>query len=618
MADTPIGALLVRIGADIGDLVDGLDKADKAVGRFTNQLDRRLLKPMAELTGAAAAAGTALFMFTKNAADTVDQIGKLSQKVGVSVEALSGLKYAAELSDVSLQDLGQGLKQLSKFMVENNIQGVTVEEQLLKIADDFSKTADGAGKTAAAMRYFGKAGADLIPLLNQGRAGIEELRKEAERLGIVFSAEAAKKAEEFNDNLTRLKSVVTGVHIELAGPFVKALNETGKAFLEARQRGDGFFDTLSQIMLRLTMGSDAQIIERQIVKASNALLDAQNKLDEMRRKMNAAGDSPGLGLVKDFQAAERAAKEAEAELKRLVAVRGQLVPEAGPEKPGKPKPEHPFIDPVKAQRDAELIAKQLQEQADEEVRIAAETSQLMDDQRQKDLQLERDALLLGASMDIDFGDVNIAELRRQYDERNKILMEAYDREQDLAYENAQTILEAERDADKERLAMGYKHNQLDLAASKTFFGSMSLLMQTHSKKMFEIGKAAAIAETVVNTYTMAVGAYRALASIPYVGPYLGAAAAAAAVAFGTAQVQAIRSQQFGGGAVAAPVVASNPSTGAPAGTPADVGGGSSSRGPDTIIHLHGDSFGRKQIRDLLEQLNEEGRDGGRIVLAGRG
>ena len=33
-----------------------------------------------------------------------------------------------------------------------------------------------------------------------------------------------------------------------------------------------------------------------------------------------------------------------------------------------------------------------------------------------------------------------------------------------------------------------------------------------------------------------------------------------------------------------------------------------------MINLEGDSFGRDQVRDLLERINEEGRDGGRLVI----
>lgn len=69
-----------------------------------------------------------------------------------------------------------------------------------------------------------------------------------------------------------------------------------------------------------------------------------------------------------------------------------------------------------------------------------------------------------------------------------------------------------------------------------------------SKAALAVFKGIKIAETAVNTYSAAMGAYNAMASIPYVGPALGAAAAAAAVAFGMMQISQIASMQPGGGA----------------------------------------------------------------------
>nr|WP_241264075.1 tape measure protein [Bowmanella dokdonensis] len=69
-------------------------------------------------------------------------------------------------------------------------------------------------------------------------------------------------------------------------------------------------------------------------------------------------------------------------------------------------------------------------------------------------------------------------------------------------------------------------------------------MAGQSKKAFALYKTFAITKAVINTYEMATGAYNALASIPYVGPVLGAAAAAAAIAYGMAQVSAIKNQSY--------------------------------------------------------------------------
>lgn len=75
----------------------------------------------------------------------------------------------------------------------------------------------------------------------------------------------------------------------------------------------------------------------------------------------------------------------------------------------------------------------------------------------------------------------------------------------------------------------------------SFFGDLSQLATSKNKELAAIGKAAAITEAVINTYKSATGAYASLSGIPYVGPALGAAAAAAAVAAGMANVAKIRS-----------------------------------------------------------------------------
>jgi hypothetical protein len=101
------------------------------------------------------------------------------------------------------------------------------------------------------------------------------------------------------------------------------------------------------------------------------------------------------------------------------------------------------------------------------------------------------------------------------------------------------------------------------AASAT--STMSSLMQnlyvatgSKNKAMFEAGKGFAIAETIINTHAAAMGAYKSQASIPGIGPALGIAAAAAAIAAGAAQVQEISSTKPGGGSISSRGVA-NPS-----------------------------------------------------------
>lgn len=222
------------------------------------------------LGGAASIAGLATL--TKHIVDTGDQLNKMSQKTGIAVEDLSKLQYAAELSGVSAEALQKGLTNLSVGLIElaaggagesaaqlkklgiearNTDKTLKSSRQVLgELADQFAVMPDGVEKTAAAAAIFGKRmGAELIPLLNGGSAGLKDLGDEAERLGIVMSGELAKKSEEFNDNLSRLQKLSTATGISIANALIPSLNALATQYLDAKTAGLGFFESLTGIGL---------------------------------------------------------------------------------------------------------------------------------------------------------------------------------------------------------------------------------------------------------------------------------------------------------------------------------------------------------------------------------
>lgn len=146
--------------------------------------------------------------------------------------------------------------------------------------------------------------------------------------------------------------------------------------------------------------------------------------------------------------------------------------------------------------------------------------------------------------------------------------------------------------------------RMDLSAN--FLGQMSALMQSSNKKMFEVGKAAAIGETVINTYKAATAAYSAMAGIPYVGPALGVAAAAAAVVAGLANVSKISSTQFGGSGGASGGGGGSSASSASSGS--DGSGGGAAQAPqinrNINVSLQGDKFSANQVRALISSIND--------------
>jgi tape measure domain-containing protein len=93
---------------------------------------------------------------------------------------------------------------------------------------------------------------------------------------------------------------------------------------------------------------------------------------------------------------------------------------------------------------------------------------------------------------------------------------------------AQMKLRANQDAQAQQMSM-----------YSSFFGNLASLQKSGSKKLFEVGKAAAIAQAIIDGVTAVQKAY---ASVPY--PYNIAAAASTAIAV-YSNVQQIRAQQAG-------------------------------------------------------------------------
>lgn len=94
-----------------------------------------------------------------------------------------------------------------------------------------------------------------------------------------------------------------------------------------------------------------------------------------------------------------------------------------------------------------------------------------------------------------------------------------------------------------------KQKEIDRLKTEALIGSVDLLTKKKSAAriaLTAIFKADAIRETTINTYNAAVAAYKSLASIPYVGPILGAAAAAAVTVFGLSNVARIVGINFEG------------------------------------------------------------------------
>ncbi|RCX08627.1 phage tail protein [Extensimonas vulgaris] len=246
---------------------------------------------LAKLGVAVSVAG--LTEMVKSAIDTGDALDEMSQRVGVSVETLSVWKPAAEQAGVSGESFEKGLRKLSTTMLEaatgsedaaRGFSAVGVEfknqdgtlratdQVLLDLAERFKSMPDGAEKTALAMRVFGKSGAELIPFLNQGRDGIDELAAEMQALGVQMSSETAAQAGNFNDALDKLKLATTSIGNQIIASLLPALNDMAGGMVESAKQGGTLRVILDGVVLVLkTLALGAATVGKAFVALGEAI-----------------------------------------------------------------------------------------------------------------------------------------------------------------------------------------------------------------------------------------------------------------------------------------------------------------------------------------------------------
>lgn len=251
-----------KASPELAKLRGNVDKTVKDVEKGGNKMGVAMKFGVGAALGIAALV-TGFAALVKSVANTGDEFAKMSSKTMMSVESLSALSYAAELSDVTNQQLETGIVKLNEAMSEAaqdtklyseafDDLGVSVvdadgklrntEEVFFDVADAIATMSNNADKVDLVKAIFGKAGTELLPLLNEGKEGLAALREEAERMGKVMSTDTAKASEELNDNLTRLTAVGRGFAIQIASPIIRGLADITEEMRKASKEG-GFLHT---------------------------------------------------------------------------------------------------------------------------------------------------------------------------------------------------------------------------------------------------------------------------------------------------------------------------------------------------------------------------------------
>jgi lambda family phage tail tape measure protein len=240
--DGGVSQAIRELVAQLRGLNREADKTDQATRKVSRGFDTmaNTIRDVAAVIGLVRLAGLG-----KELVNTAEQVGRVSEQSGASVETLSALAVVGQTSGVSIEQLGQAFLQLNKTLVAARngsgeaaaglrAVGLTVEELSSLSADEairrvvtaLAKLPNGAIKSAAAMKLFGRSGAELIPLLNDlGDKGIGGAIDKARELGLLLDNETVRSAKEFNDSLSATKLALAGVAAAMARDILPVLTD---------------------------------------------------------------------------------------------------------------------------------------------------------------------------------------------------------------------------------------------------------------------------------------------------------------------------------------------------------------------------------------------------------
>lgn len=221
----------------------GLEDAESGVKGFLAGLTKHF-DAFKKASGIAAGlfAGKEIAESVVQLAELDDEAAKTAQSLGLSVQAFRTYSLGARLAGGSSEGFRMGLNHLSATLAEAQTGSKDAAKELtalglggfkdIKTLDDalpllFEHFADmpaGIIKTGAAIKLFGRSGAQMIPFLNEGADGLKELKERfADLAGVVTDADA-KKSEELVDSVTNLGAAWIGFKREvlkaLRGPLM--------------------------------------------------------------------------------------------------------------------------------------------------------------------------------------------------------------------------------------------------------------------------------------------------------------------------------------------------------------------------------------------------------------
>ncbi len=256
-----------------------------------------------------AALGTALSVATKKAVDFASEINDTARSLGVSVEALQELRFAAQLSGVSIASLDTALKFLNKNTSEaisgntkivdafdrlglsvRELQTMRPEQLFGAVIEQLGKVPTAAERTRLSMLLLGRSGSELGKLATESAAGIEALRQQARDLGVVLDEKTIRAADDLGDKFDALSTIMKVQMVESLLALTPLWDRMATSILDAARNLGLFFDEMNKAPALKKAEADVAALAATLedLKASNILGILDSDITKLEGRLAAA------------------------------------------------------------------------------------------------------------------------------------------------------------------------------------------------------------------------------------------------------------------------------------------------------------------------------------------
>ena len=258
-----------------------------------------------------AAGALGIGFLIKRSMDATDELAKTARAIGLSVTELQRFQYAAELGGVESKALNKAMQKLAINI--SDVAGGTGEAKdaferygiVAKNADGTTKSvSDVMGQAATALEtmtnktdrasfvydLFGARGAKVINMLQDGKAAMEAMKAEADRLGLVMSGALIQGVEDANDAILRLTSYLGNVFnrvVASLAPIITEATDALRNFVEMKINDSGGIAQFSRdIAVNIVKAARSIVqafgaITNSIIGFSNAIGSVENVYEKL-------------------------------------------------------------------------------------------------------------------------------------------------------------------------------------------------------------------------------------------------------------------------------------------------------------------------------------------------